>query len=59
MADSHAPAHPAGEPHFSEAEWQAYRAQDYTAGRMVGGLLGAIFAVGVVLYAIVLWTILI
>ena len=57
MNDSH-PEHgvtiPAGDGttlHFSEAEWQEFRASDVAAGRAVVLLMGCIFTVGLLLYS--------
>jgi hypothetical protein len=42
---------------FSAAEWEEFRRQDFVAGKMVGGLMAVIFAIGVVIYSIVLWSV--
>jgi hypothetical protein len=45
------PATPAGPPYFSEAEWERFRADDRVGGGMIIILMGAIFTIGLFLYA--------
>ena len=44
---------PAPTKHFSDAEWQSFRQSDMAAGRNIVVLMASIFAIGVVLYAII------
>jgi hypothetical protein len=43
--------------HFSEAEWNQFRASDYAAGRAVVLLMAGIFSIGLLLYATIDWLI--
>jgi hypothetical protein len=38
---------------FSEADWDAFRAEDFAAGKAVVVLMLGIFSIGVVLYSVV------
>jgi hypothetical protein len=49
---------PANPLHFSEAEWEQLQADDRHGAAVVIGLMTAIFAIGLVLYSIVLTTVL-
>ena len=50
----HGPAdHAATTQYFSDAEWQSLRKSDIAAGRNIVVLMGGIFTIGVLLYAIV------
>lgn len=56
MADAHKAAHgaiPNGQNHFSDAEWQAYRADDLDAARHIIYLMAGIFSLGIVLYSVI------
>jgi len=44
--------------HFSEPEWAQLQADDRHAGAVVLGLMTCIFAIGLILYTIVLMTVL-
>lgn len=41
---------------FSDTEWSELRHQDAVAGTMVGGLMATIFSIGLLIYAVVLWS---
>jgi hypothetical protein len=43
---------------ISDAEWQELQAQDVKAGRNIIMLMGGIFVIGIILYAIVNFSIL-
>jgi hypothetical protein len=51
------PSTQAGQPYFPDAEWQAFRADDYQAGGTIVVLMGSIFAIGMFLYAGVCWAV--
>jgi hypothetical protein len=51
------PATHAGPPHFSDAEWQRLQGEDRLAGGTIVVLMGAIFTIGLFLYAGVCLTI--
>jgi hypothetical protein len=53
MTQAASSGHVAGQPHFSDAEWASFQADDKKAATAVVGLMGAIFSVGLVLYFIV------
>jgi hypothetical protein len=44
------PATAGGQPYFSAAEWENFRANDRQAGGTVAVLMGAIFGIGLLLY---------
>jgi hypothetical protein len=48
-----APAHPASAGAFSDADWDAFRAEDFAAGKAVVVLMLGIFSMGVALYSAV------
>jgi hypothetical protein len=56
---AHAPTGPAGDlaghPDFTPKEWQAFRHEDFNAGRNIVGLMAGIFIVGLLLYSGVAW----
>jgi hypothetical protein len=45
--------HAVGQPHFSDAEWDSFQADDKKAATAVVGLMASIFSIGLVLYFIV------
>jgi hypothetical protein len=55
-AAGHAPAPPSAPP-FAADEWQILRRSDKTAATYIVGLMGGIFAIGLVLYLIVLYSV--
>jgi hypothetical protein len=54
-AGHHAPA--SEQTYFSPTEWQALRDSDKLAGAYIVVLMQGIFAIGLVLYLIVLWSV--
>ena len=48
-----ASSHAAPTAHFTEADWDVFRAEDFAAGKAVVILMLAIFSMGVVLYSVV------
>jgi hypothetical protein len=48
-----APAHPAAASVFSAADWAAFQAEDFAAGKAVVLLMLGIFSMGVALYSTV------
>jgi hypothetical protein len=48
-----ASTHAAPAAHFSEADWDAFRAEDFAAGKAVVILMLGIFSMGVALYSVV------
>jgi hypothetical protein len=48
-----APAHPAAGSVYSKADWDAFRAEDFAAGKAVVVLMLGIFSMGVALYSTV------
>jgi hypothetical protein len=50
---AYAPAHP----DFTPEEWDSFRASDKTAATYIVILMQGIFAIGLVLYLIVLWSV--
>jgi hypothetical protein len=45
--------HASGQPHFSDAEWASFQADDRKAATAVVGLMASIFTIGLVLYIVV------
>jgi hypothetical protein len=46
-----------GHPAFPDAEWQAFRREDKTAGQYIIGLMVSIFIIGLLLYIGVAWSV--
>jgi hypothetical protein len=52
--------HPAAgttQPYFSDAEWQTLRKEDISAATAIVILMQSIFAIGLVMYIIVAWSV--
>jgi hypothetical protein len=62
MAHSDMPEHGAqaasGQTYFPDAEWQAFRREDLTAGKYIIGLMVGIFITGLLLYLGVAYSVL-
>ncbi len=53
----HGHAHGPAQEHFTPEEWQSFRDADKLAGAYIVVLMQGIFAIGLVLYLIVLWSV--
>jgi hypothetical protein len=53
MTQAASSGHASGQPHFSDAEWASFQADDKKAATAVVGLMASIFSIGLVLYIVV------